>query len=114
MKKFKMSISQEHARQHPMNAHSNNTRAVLQPKRNCVELLAQQHSKPMAEDGGFQTPPVFPRAQLSANLQGFKAISDQKQRLGMRIKASSSSRALRSDGCSFREKKMTLPSSDNF
>lgn len=56
----------------------------------------------------IQTLLVFPRAQLSANLQGFKPISNQKQRLRMRIKASGSSRALRSDGCSIRERKMTL------
>lgn len=109
MKKFKMSVSQEHTRQHAMNLHSNNTKAILQPKRNCVEPLAHQHSKPMAEDEDFiQTLLVFPRAQLSANLQGFKPISNQKQRLRMRIKASGSSRALRSDGCSIRERKMTL------
>lgn len=93
-----------------MNHPSNNPRAaILQSERKCAEAFAHQHSKPWQKrEDRTQTLSVFPRTELSANLQGFKCISDQKQRFGTRIKASGSSRASGSDECSVREKKMTL------
>lgn len=71
--------------------------------------FAQQYSNPWQKmEDSTQTLSVFSRTDLPENLQGFKPISDQKQRLGMRIKTSGLSRASRSDGCWVREKKMTL------